>query len=150
MSLAAMIIVIIIILSIVGGTNYYNARRLYQWLSIFITQTNAKIFAALYLFLAMLMIVGFLRSFLPIPSVIKNILNWISSYWMGISLYLLMFILLADVVILIGGLIKIIPKPIPQNVLFLKSLIALVLTIGLVCYGAINTAFVKHVSYGIQ
>ena len=150
MSIAAMIIVITIILSIVGSTNYYVARRLYQWLSIFITQTNAKIFAALYLFLTMLMILGFIRSFLPIPSVIKSILNWISSYWMGISLYLFMFILLADVVLLIGGLIKIIPKPIPQNVLFWKGLIALVLATSIVCYGAINAAFVKHVSYGIQ
>jgi predicted MPP superfamily phosphohydrolase len=87
---------------------------------------------------------------MPFPAIIKNIFNWISAHWMGILMYLLIFTLLADIFILIGSLINIVPRPISQNVIFYKGLIAIILTAGIVTYGIYNANRIKHVSYEIQ
>ena len=40
------------------------------------------------------MIFGFIRSMLPLPSAIRKVLGTLSSYWMGFFVYLLLFVLL--------------------------------------------------------
>jgi predicted MPP superfamily phosphohydrolase len=92
------------------------------------------------------MVIGFL----PIPSVIKSIINWIGSHWMGIFIYLLLFFLAADAVLLLGKIIKIIPNPTPQNIRFITGLIVVLTTAALVIYGKYNTNQIQHVSYEIQ
>jgi len=60
------------------------------------------------------------------------------------------FLLLADIIVLFGGITKLIPDPIPQYVHFYKGLVAIVLTGGTICYGAYNATRFKHVSYDIK
>jgi len=72
------------------------------------------------------------------------------SYWMGIFMYLLLLFILADVVVLVGSLTRLIPSPTPQNVHFYKGLAVLVLAVGIVCYGAVNAALVRNVSYEVK
>ena len=136
----------IIMLSVYAGSNYYIAKRAYQWFNLISVNINWKIFAVIYICIAFSIVFGFL----PVPSGIRRIINWISAYWMGVYLYLLMFILLADMGCLLGSFIKLIPKPVPHNIHFFAGLMVVVLTAGLICYGAYNATRPKHVSYTVQ
>jgi len=149
-SVATMILAPVILLSILGGTNFYIARRIYQWLNIFLLNINTKIYIVIYIFIVLIMILGFMQAFLPFPLTIKKILNWISIHWMGIFLFLLMFFIIADFTLLLGSIVKIIPRPIPQIVRFYAGLLVLLLTTGFVSYGIYNAKQIKHVSYNIQ
>jgi len=132
--------------SIFGGGNFYIALRLYQWLSLLFPDINAGVYAGIFIFLVLSMFFAFW----PLPLIVKKILTWVSAYWIGIFVYLLVFIFLADVVVLLGWITRIIPNPIPQNVLFYKGLTAVLLTIGFVGYGIYNANKIKSVSYAIQ
>jgi predicted MPP superfamily phosphohydrolase len=133
-------------LSFYGGTNFYIARRLFQWISLFSPQINIKLYAILYLFAALSMIIGFF----PILSVIKSIINWIGLHWIGVFVYLLLLFLAADMVILLGKITKIIPTPAPQNIRFITGLVVVLITAVLVIYGKYNTNQLQYVSYDIQ
>jgi len=135
-----------IMLSIVGGANFYVARRLYQWLNLLLPQMNAKIFIGIYIFLAVAMILGLL----PIPAAVRSITGWIGGVFYGFFIYLLMFTLAADLVVLLGSIARIVPSPIPHIVLFCKGLIVVLLSFGIGSYGLYNANQIKHVSYEVQ
>ncbi|MDR0473448.1 MAG: metallophosphoesterase [Treponema sp.] len=133
-------------LSFYGGTNFYIARRLFQWISLFSPHINIKVYAFFYLFAALSMVIGFL----PIPSVIKSIISWIGSHWIGVFIYLLLLFFAADIALLLGKIIKIIPTPIPPNTRFIAGLVVVLTTAALVIYGKYNTNQIQYVSYDIQ
>ena len=137
---------VIIMLSLYAGTNFYIAAKLYRWLNLLFFNINWKEFAVVYIFIALSMVFYFT----PIPLGLKRIMSWISAYWMGIFAYLFIFFLLADIVVLSGSLLKIIPFPVPQNIRFFAGLIAVLLTAGLVSYGMFNANQIKQVSYEIK
>jgi len=136
----------IIMLSIMGGANYYVARRLYQWLNLLFPQLNVIIFIGIYVFLAVAMILGLL----PLPATIKSGVSWIGVLFYGFFIYLLIFTLAADLIVLIGVLTKIIPSPISHIVLFCKGLMVVLLSVGIVSYGLYNANQIKRVSYEVQ
>lgn len=146
MSIVGAIFGIIFILSFYGGTNYYIGRRIFQGLSLLFPHMNAQMYASIFIFIALSVIVGIL----PLPSGIKGIMSWIGSHWMGIFVYLLMLFLVADLVIILGSIVKVIPNPMPQSIRFYVGLIVILLTTGLVSYGIYNANQIKHVSYDIQ
>ena len=128
-----------------GGANAYIAFRLYQWLKLLFPQMPPAIFACIFALIASSVILGFL----PIPSGIKRTISWISAYWMGIYVYLLIFCIAADCVVLLGSLIRIIPWPLPQSVMFFRGLAAVLLTAGVVSYGIFIANQIKIVKYDI-
>jgi len=137
---------VIFMLSLYAGSNYYIAVKLYKWLNLLFQNINFKIFIVIYIFIALSMVFYFL----PIPSGIKRIMNWVSAYWMGFFVYLLIFFLLTDFIVLFGALIKIIPAANLQNVRFFAGLTAILLTAGFVSYGIFNANQIKQVSYDIK
>jgi len=140
------IFAIIFILFFYGATNYYIGVRIFQGLSFLFPHMNAKIYAGIFVFIALSLIVAIM----PLPSGIKRIMSWVGSHWMGIFVYLLMFFLMADLVILFGSIVNIIPNPIPQSIRFYVGLTVLLLATCLVIYGMHNAKQIKHVSYDIQ
>ncbi len=149
MSIIGMIIGLIIMLIALGSVNYYIALRLYQCINFVFPQINAKVYIGIFIFITFAMILGFARSLLQVPMAIKNILGLISSYWMGILIYILLFFIIADLVLALGSIIKIMPNPIPQSIRFFSGLIVVLLTIGTVSYGIYNANKIQHVSYDI-
>jgi predicted MPP superfamily phosphohydrolase len=141
-----MIGAIALMMAILGGGNFYIGRRLFQWLKLLFPQINGIAFASVLVFLVFSMVIGQL----PLPSPYKGIMSWIGSHWMGIFIYLLLFFLLVDVLVLLGSLARIIPAPVPQIVRFCAGLTALVLAAGFVSYGLYNANQVKTVTYEIQ
>ncbi|MCM3745382.1 metallophosphoesterase [Sporosarcina luteola] len=134
-----------IIIAIYGSANYYIASKIYQWLRLFFPSVNLKLFASVYIFIAFSMILAFL----PLPSSVNNLVSWLSAYWMGIFVYLFLFILMVHLIILIGTMVKIIPTPLPQKFHFFAGFIVVLLTSSFVGYGIYNANQIKHVSYDI-
>lgn len=150
MTIMGMVIGLIIMLIALGSVNYYIALRLYQCFNFAFPQINAKVYISIFVFVTLAMILGFARSLLQVPMAIKNIMGLISSYWMGILVYTFLFLIIADLFLALGSMIKVIPKPIPQSIRFFSGLIVVLLTIGTVSYGIYNANKIKHVSYDIE
>lgn len=146
MSKIAMILGVIFMLTFYGGSSFYVGRKIFQWMKLLFPQMNGMIYGVIYGFFALSLIMVFL----PLPAIIKGLSSWIGSYWMGILIYLVLFFLLADLLILIGSILKIIPTPIPQSIPFFASLTAILLTVSFISYGIYNANQIKHVSYDVQ
>ncbi len=146
MPIARIIFGVIMMLSVYGGLNFYIARRLYQWLNLLFAHINVTIYIVIYIFLVLSMFLGFM----PLVSGIKRIISWISAHWMGIFAYLLMLFLVADLLVLLGSITKVIPSPVPQGIRFYAGLTVILLTAGLVSHGMYNANQIKYASYDIQ
>jgi len=139
--------------SIYGAANYYIALRIYQWLTLSFAGINAKIYISLYVFVALSYIFATLSrriKSVTIPISIRKIMNLIGAYWLGIFIYLLIFIFLADIAPLLGIATGIIPSPLTNHMLFYRGLVALLLSVGIVSYGIYNAVQIRLVSYEVQ
>jgi len=145
MNIPRTIIAAVVVLSAFCGINFYIARRLYQWLGLLSLNMNVKVFAGIYILLAISLLFGFL----PLPPGVRSVFAWIGAYWIGIFVYLLIFTLISDVSLFLGSAVRIVPNPTPQSALFFKGLFTVLLTAGVVCYGMFNAGHIKHVSYDI-
>lgn len=146
MNIWGMILGIAFMVSFYGGTNFYIGRRIFQCLRFLFPHINGAAYAVIYIFFALSLIIGYL----PLPSGIKGVMSWIGSLWMGIFIYLLMLFLVADLIILLGTIVRVIPRPMPQVICFYAGLIGILLTTGLVSYGIYHADQIKYPSYEVQ
>lgn len=146
MSKVGMMIGVILILTFYGGSSFYIGRKIFQWMKLLFPHVNGTIYTVIYGFFALSLIMVFL----PLPTTIKGIMSWIGSYWMGIIVYLFIFFLIADLIIFLGSIVKIIPAPIPPSIHFYASLAVILLTVSFASYGIYNSNQIKNVSYDIQ
>ncbi len=149
MSKAGLILGLVLMLSAFGAAACYIARKLCQCLSFLIPSLRPGVCTGAALLLAFLLLLCFARSFLPVSSSVKHAFNLIGSYLMGFFIYLLLFFALADLILLLGTLFRILPNPLPQDVRFISGLIVLVLTVGTVGYGIYNAGRIRSASYDI-
>jgi len=126
--------------------NFYVGSRTFQWLSFLFPKINWIIYTCIYVVVA----VSFILARLPLPSAVKGITGSIGSIWMGVFLYLLMFFLLSDLIILIGSAVKLIPANMLQKTRFFAGTAVILLSIGVVCYGLYNANQTRFVSYDVQ
>lgn len=146
MRIVGIVFAVLLTLSLYGGSNFYIGKRLFQGLTFLFPHMNAAMFAGIGLFIASTIFLAIL----PLPAGLKGFLRWISSYWMGIYVYLLILFLLADLVLFLGGMAHILPVPVPQSLRFDLSLLVIGLTASLVIYGIGNANRIEKVSYDIQ
>ena len=145
MSVARFVFFITIILAAYGGANLYIARRLYQWLGAMSLNIDPRIYAVVFILVAISIFLGYL-----LPRGIGGVFMWVGAYWLGIFVYLLIFTFIADAAVLLGGLARLFPRPAPQSVLFFKGLAVALLTVGVVCYGLFNATQIRTVAYEVQ
>src|SRR5690606_35685645 len=107
---------------------------------------NGIMFALIYSLISMTLIL----SFLPLTKLLKRITTWIGASWMGIFVYLLLFFVMSDVVLLVAKLTTILPSPVTIDAKFYASVIAILLTMCFVIYGIYNATKIKQVSYAIK
>lgn len=146
MRVVGIVFAVLLTLSLYGGSNFYIGKRLFQGLTFLFPHMNAAMFAGIGLFIASTIFLAIL----PLSAGLKGFLRWISSYWMGIYVYLLILFLLADLVLFLGGISHILPVTVPQSIRFDLSLLVIGLTAGLVVYGIGNANRIEKVSYDIQ
>lgn len=146
MSKVGIMLSMICILSFYIILNLYIGRKIFQWIRLFFPYINKAVYTVVHGFFALSLVIVFL----PLPTIIKGTMSWISSYWMGIFIYLLIFFLIADLIILLGRMTKIIPTPISQSIHFYTGLSVILLTAGVVSYGIYHANQIKYVSYDIH
>ena len=146
MSKVGIMLSMICILSFYIILNLYIGRKIFQWIRLFFPYINKAVYTVVYGFFALSLVIVFL----PLPTIIKGTMSWISSYWMGIFIYLLIFFLIADLIILLGRMTIIIPTPISQSIHFYTGLSVILLTAGVVSYGIYHANQIKYVSYDIH
>lgn len=146
MSTIAVVTGVIIILIVLVCLNYYIGRKILLCLKYPYPRVNGTIYTVIYILISSTMILGML----PLPDAINGTISWIGSYWMGIFVYLLLFLFLADLTIGVGRILKLIPRPVPRMTRFYASFAAAVLTVGTVSYGIYNATQIKTVSYNVQ
>jgi len=150
MSITRIIIMIFVFLSVFGGGTYYIARRLYKWMCLLFPNMNSRhamvIYTGIFVFLALSVILGFLR----LPFGIRWIMHSISSYWIGIFMYLVILFVIADIFIIPLKITNILQGSLLTSVRLYSGLAVVILTTGLVCCGIINANFIKTVNYEIQ
>ena len=134
-------LVIIIIFAIVAGVNYYVARRLAFVLEKICPILPSWTFGVMFAAMTAVLVLGFMRSMLPIPSWMKNILGTMNAYWMGIFVYLLIFFIISDVFILIFRL---------KDAKIIMWMVAVVLALAVSCYGFHHVKQVKLANYDID
>ena len=146
MNIMRIFISLFIFLSVYGGTNFYIARRLYQWLNLLFPYINIKVYTGLFIFLASSIILGFL----PMPAGIARIFSFIGALWLGIFMYFILFFLTAEILILIGRVTTLIQAAMLNNVRFYSGLTVIILTFSLTAYGIYNTNQIKVVNYEVD
>lgn len=140
---------ILILLSLLGGTGYYLSLRLYQGLASFFPGIPFWPVAAVVFSLIVLLVLGFARALLPFPTPVKRVLGVVSGYGMGIGLYLLMFSLAAELLLLVPRILKL---PLTTHRLFsgVVALGVLVLSLATCVWGFCHARTIRHVSYDIS
>ncbi|WP_110926811.1 metallophosphoesterase [Bacillus massiliglaciei] len=146
MSKAGMILGVILFLCVYGGISFYIGRKIVRWTAFLFPKINGIIITVIYSIFSLSLIMAFL----PLPAALEGVVSWISSYWMGIFIYLFLFFLVADLVLLLGRSVKMIPSPIPRRIHFFAGLAVIVLTVSFVSYGIYNATQIKNVSYDIE
>ncbi len=140
---------ILMILSLLGGASYYLADRLYQGLAAFFPGMRFWPVWVLMGTLFLIMVLGFGRALMPFSKDFKYILGIASGYCMGIVIYLLLFTVAADLLLLVPRLMK---QPFTAHRLFngVVTLGVLLLTSVTCVYGFANARQIDHVSYEID
>jgi hypothetical protein len=95
-----------IIFAVFGGASLYIALRIYQGLHSFFPAVRLWPVLTVFLLLAVVMVLGFGRSMVPLPEGVKQVLGLISAYYMGIFVYLLLFTVAVDLVMLFPRVFK--------------------------------------------
>ncbi len=139
---------VIIILAALSGINYYLSQSIYKGIVSILPKVRKGAVLAVFGGMTLLTVLGFARSFLPLPSGVKHILGVVFAYWLGIFVYLLLFTSIADIFTLICSLCKLsfIKKRLYKGI---SLAVVIVLTLTTVIYGFVNARQIDHVSYEI-
>ncbi len=145
----AFVLVIVVMLTLLAGATVYLSHRFYSGAVTFFPA--AKFWPVLLIFcaLTLFIILGFAHSRLPLPKEVNHIIGIIGNYCMGIVLYLLVFTLLADLVLIIPKLLKL---AFTTHHLFkgFVTISVVLATCVTSIYGFVNARQIDHVSYKIN
>lgn len=140
---------IILILSVFVGTSYYISNRVYHGIASFFPNVRFWPILTVFLIFAVIMTLGFGRSIIPLPDGVKYVFEVISAYYMGIFVYLLLFTLAADLIMLVPRIMKL--SFIDYK--YFKGFVTvgvLIFTCITCVYGFVNARQIDHVSYEIR
>lgn len=136
-------------LVVFGGVNYYISRRVYQGLVYMFPHIRFGIVFSVFLLLTVILILGFMRSMLPVSAGIKHVLGVISSYWMGGFAYLLIFTIVTDLLKLLLGVCRLSFAK-TEEFRFALFCVTIGLTLVMVIYGIYHAGQIKQVSYEVK
>lgn len=142
------IIMLVAIVAVLGSITYYLARRSFQWIRVLVPKVPFWVYIVVFAVLTVVLVLGFARSMLPVPTGVKHVFAAVSSYYMGIFIYLFVFYVLADVVVLICRLCKCMTENM-EKLRFVSGIAVLVLTVITVGYGLVHARSLKVVKYKI-
>lgn len=130
------------------AAHYYIARRWYTALSGTFPRLCRWHLVAGLMTPAVLMVLGFARSMLPLPGWLKQGLGVLFAYWMGVFIYLLLFTLLADLVLLVVRLFR---RPAVRSGGFRLAVlaVAVVMALSTATYGFVHAYHIQTARYTV-
>lgn len=141
------VFMLLILLSALGGTGWYLSDRLCRGLAAFLPGMRLWPVMTIVCILLAVLVVGFGRALLPLPAQVKDVLGIVSGYCMGIFLYLLLFTVAADLLMLVLRLLKL---PLSRELLRgWVTLGVLLLTAATCVYGFWNVRQIHQVNYEV-
>lgn len=142
MNVIRILIALLVMLVLVGGSNFYLATRVHQFISHLFPNTPGYVRIVLFVLFVLVLMLGFFRSMLPFPTAVKQVLGVINAGWMGVFVYLLVFCLLTD------GVALIVQRFCPVNRFYFLSA-AMILTCLVCIYGFIHGSRVRQKEYDV-
>lgn len=143
------VIVLLTMVGILGGTNLYLSYRVYQGAAVLFPGIRFWLFPVVFILFAVITVLGFARSMLPIPADFAHVIGILYAYWLGFWVYLLMFTVAADILTLLFRLCRF-PFVTAQNYRLFSLAAVLALTLATVGYGVVHARQVSHISYDIR
>lgn len=138
---------ILILLTVLGAANFYLAHRTWRWLHCIIPKLS--IFIVL-LFFVLMTVVMFLSIANPFSGALQRILSAVGAGWMGIFAYLILFFLLADLVVLIPGLFRLLSASAMAKLRLAAGITATALALSVSLYGFCHAQRLYTVEYTVQ
>ena len=143
-----MLFPILILLLLLGGINYYLARRSFDTFSYLFPKAGFYIYLGIFALITVFILLGFFRSMLPFPTGVKSVLAVIAAFLMGFFVYILLYTLLAEGAFQIARLCKVSCSK--ELLRFICGISALSLTFITVIYGFYNGRQTKIVEYDVS
>lgn len=138
MSKTAIIIAFSVMLTILSISFIYVGRRLFRWLHLVAPSNHTHIFIGICVFFAL----SIALAFLPLDVGVKKHLVWFAWVLIGIFVYLLLYFLLSDFVLIF--------TPKSHKFIVAAGWIVLALVAATAIYGIYNGRQIKQVSYAIK
>jgi len=135
-----------IMISVYIVANVYIAICLYLGIIMMLPHMNVWIYAGIYTFFTLSLFVRFF----PVSYGLKRFMNQIGVHWIGFFVYFLLFFVVAEIVILIGRVTRLIQSPISPDIRFWSAVIVVLITLVLMLYGKLNALKLRNVSYEVQ
>lgn len=141
-------VVLLAFFAILTGGHLYISYRTFQVIEVFFPPVRFWMIAGVFLFMQIMMMLGFASSQLPVSSEIKHAVGTVGTYWMGIFVYLLLFTVLTDLFALFCCVFRL---TFANHAMFrgILSLTAVALALGISLYGIHHAKQIKHVTYDI-
>ncbi len=144
----AFVLAAFIMLCLVAGVDFYVARRLWRGLSAVWPRVRFGAVLGVTVGLSVLLLLNFTSSFLPLPDAVTEVLATVGAYAMGVYLYLLMFTVIADAVLLILRWVRRSAAE-HRRTRWIASLVTVGLTVVTVLYGVLHAQSLQHVTYTV-
>ena len=133
-----------------GGSNYYIAHRLCRTLQMWFPRLPSWLTPVLALVSCALLVLSFCLSMLPVSAPFRHVLGTVGFCWMGIFLYLLLFLLGADLLVRILHLVRIIPTHLLARCSSIACTASVVLALCVSCFGFVHARRITPVPYEID
>lgn len=140
------IFVISILFILFSFVNIYVANRIHQ----LFPNINQYVYVGVFLFLFLILVLGFFRSMIPIPLEMKHILKVISSYLLGIYLFLFLFYVISDFFLWFLRFFRFIPEPISFHIYFLRGIAVVFFTFLVVVYSIFHAKDISYQFYDVS
>ena len=128
-----------------GGLNYYLARRVWRWIHFFVPGFSFAVLLAFFAFLTLLMMLDFLKAF---SGSLQRAVSFAGSCWMGVFVYLLLFFLVSDAVLILVRLLC--GAPAMKKCCVAAGAAATALALLVSAYGMYNARCIRTVAYNVQ
>ena len=139
----------VIILLGMFGVSLYVFSRISKAVEYFYKKPHYSISVSLSLISSLVIVLGFFRSMIFESEAIKSVLKAMFAYWLGIFMYLFIFVLLADIIYLFVLLFKKL-KSKRQLIRAVSILCAVILALSVSVYGFYHATVINIKSYDVD
>lgn len=136
-------------IALIFAVNWYIAGRIVGCVRLLLPKVSHWLRAGLCLVMLVVLLGGFFRSMLPLPEGVKHVLGVLNACWMGIFVYLLIYLLASDVLVGLGRLIRLVQRQDVAAVRAWAGMAAVLLALGTAAYGFAHVNSIQKPEYTI-